>query len=183
MTARRVILASGGFWGAQEVLRRPTGVIATRTGYSGGDTPNAVARDHGNHAESVEVVFEDSVISFRALLEFFFRVHDPTTLNRQGDNVGPAFRSAIFYTSEQQKRIALDTIEDIEASGRWPGAIVTEVAPAGVFWEAEPENQDFLRKHVFGYTCHCVRPEWVLTRPSEPSEEKTRSVWNCNGER
>ncbi|GAA2056833.1 peptide-methionine (S)-S-oxide reductase MsrA [Leifsonia soli] len=162
MSTKRALLASGCFWGAQELLRHRPGVIHTRTGYSGGDTPNATYRNHGDHAETVEVIFDDDVITFRELLEFFFQVHDPTTLNRQGNDIGRSYRSAIFYTSEEQKEVALDTIRDVDASGLWPGKVVTEVTKAGSFWEAEPEHQDYLQKHPHGYTCHYVRPGWKL---------------------
>jgi peptide-methionine (S)-S-oxide reductase len=156
------ILAGGCFWGAQQLLRRRPGVISTRTGYSGGDTPNATYRNHGDHAESVEIVFDPDVISYRELLEFFFQIHDPSTKNRQGNDVGRAYRSAIFYTSDEQKQVALDTIADVDASGLWPGKVVTEVEPAGAFWEAEDEHQDYLEKNPYGYTCHYVRPGWKL---------------------
>jgi peptide-methionine (S)-S-oxide reductase len=167
MSTERAILASGCFWGAQELLRAKPGVITTRTGYSGGDTPQATYRDHGDHAESVEILFDNDVISFRELLEFFFQIHDPSTPNRQGNDIGRSYRSAIFYTSEAQKQVALDTIEDVDASGLWPGKVVTEVTAAGMFWEAEAEHQDFLQKYPLGYTCHYVRPDWKLaTRAS-----------------
>jgi peptide-methionine (S)-S-oxide reductase len=156
------ILAGGCFWGAQQLLRRRPGVISTRVGYSGGDTPNATYRNHGDHAEAVEIVFDPSLISYRDLLEFFFQIHDPSTKNRQGNDVGRAYRSAIFYTNDEQKRVALDTIEDVNASGLWPGTVVTEVEPAGEFWQAEEEHQDYLEKDPFGYTCHFVRPGWKL---------------------
>lgn len=168
MTVGRVILASGCFWGAQELLRSYPGVLATRTGYCGGRTLAPTNSDHDGHAMCVEVVYDRDVTSLRELLEFFFQIHDPTTPNRQGEHVGPSYRSAIFHTSQHQRRIALETISDIEESGRWPGKIVTEVAPAGSFWEAEPEHQDFLQKHAFGYTCHRVRPEWTLQKRVEP---------------
>jgi peptide-methionine (S)-S-oxide reductase len=166
-STERAILAGGCFWGAQDLLRRQPGVISTRVGYSGGDVPNATYRNHGTHAEAVEIVFDPDKISFRRLLEFFFQIHDPTTKNRQGNDIGMSYRSAIFYTSEEQKRVALDTIADVDASGIWPGKVVTEVAPAGPFWEAEPEHQDYLIKHPGGYTCHWVRPNWVLPRRAE----------------
>ena len=158
----RAILAGGCFWGMQDLIRKQDGVISSRVGYSGGDVPNATYRNHGTHAESIEIVFDPDRISFRRLLEFFFQIHDPTTLNRQGNDVGLSYRSAIFYTSEAQKRVALDTIADVEASGLWPGKVVTEVEPAGDFWEAEPEHQDYLKKFPRGYTCHFPRPDWVL---------------------
>jgi peptide-methionine (S)-S-oxide reductase len=156
------VLASGCFWGAQELLRSKRGVISTRAGYSGGSTPNATYRNHGDHAESVEVIFDPDVISFRDLLEFFFQIHDPSTRDRQGNDIGRSYRSAIFYTSEEQKQVALDTIKDVDASGLWPGKVVTEVEPAGVFWEAEDEHQDYLQKYPAGYTCHYIRTDWKL---------------------
>ncbi len=161
------ILAGGCFWGAQDLVRKLPGVISTRVGYSGGDVPNATYRNHGTHAEAVEIVFDPDKISFRRLLEFFFQIHDPTTKNRQGNDVGMSYRSAIFYTSPEQKAVAEDTIADVNASGLWPGKVVTEVAAAGPFWEAEREHQDYLIKHPGGYTCHWVRPNWVLPRRSE----------------
>jgi peptide-methionine (S)-S-oxide reductase len=156
------ILAGGCFWGVQDLLRRYPGVLATRVGYSGGDVPNATYRNHGTHAEAIEIVFDPAVISYRQLLEFFFQIHDPSTLNRQGNDRGLSYRSAIFFTTEDQKRVALDTIADVDASGLWPGKVVTEVAPAGPFWEAEPEHQDYLERIPNGYTCHFIRPGWTL---------------------
>jgi len=156
------ILAGGCFWGVQDLLRRYTGVIATRVGYSGGDTPNATYRNHGDHAEAIEIQFDPALISYRQLLEFFFQIHDPSTLNRQGNDLGRSYRSAIFYTSEDQRRVAMETIADVDASGLWPGKAVTEVEPAGDFWEAEPEHQDYLERIPNGYTCHFVRPNWRL---------------------
>ena len=159
------ILAGGCFWGAQELLRRRPGIVSTRVGYSGDDsTPNATYRNHGDHAEAVEIEFEPSEISYREILEFFFQIHDPSTKNRQGNDVGRSYRSAIFYENDEQKQVALDTIADVDASGLWPGAVVTEVEPAGEFWQAEEEHQDYLEKHPNGYTCHYVRPGWVLPR-------------------
>jgi peptide-methionine (S)-S-oxide reductase len=160
----QAILAGGCFWGVQDLIRRQPGVISTRVGYSGGDVANATYRNHGNHAEAVEITFDPSQTSYRDLLEFFFQIHDPTTIDRQGNDVGSSYRSAIFYTSGEQKRIAEDTIADVEASGLWPGKVVTEVAAAGPFWEAEPEHQDYLQKYPDGYTCHFVRPGWKLPR-------------------
>jgi peptide-methionine (S)-S-oxide reductase len=165
------ILAGGCFWGAQDLIRRQPGVISTRVGYSGGDVANATYRNHGTHAEAVEIVFDPEKTSFRKLLEFFFQIHDPTTKNRQGNDVGMSYRSAIFYASEAQKRVAEDTIADVDASGLWPGRVVTEVAPAGPFWEAEPEHQDYLIKHPGGYTCHFVRPNWVLPKRATAAAE------------
>ena len=160
----RAILAGGCFWGMQDLLRRFPGVISTRVGYSGGDVPNATYRNHGTHAEAIEIIFEPEKTSFRDLLEFFFQIHDPTTKNRQGNDLGLSYRSAIFYTSDEQRQIAEDTIADVDASGLWPGKVVTELAPAGDFWEAEPEHQDYLERYPEGYTCHYVRPGWKLLR-------------------
>jgi len=148
----------------QDLIRRYAGVISTRVGYTGGDVPNATYRNHGTHAEAIEIIFDPEQISYRKLLEFFFQIHDPTTRNRQGNDIGMSYRSAIFYTSEEQKNTAIDTIADVEASGLWPGKVVTEVTPAGPFWEAEPEHQDYLERIPNGYTCHFVRPNWVLPR-------------------
>ena len=156
------ILAGGCFWGMQDLIRKRPGVISTRVGYTGGDVPNATYRHHGNHAEAIEIVFDPRVVSYRDLLELFFQIHDPTTTNRQGNDVGASYRSAIFYASEAQKRVADDTIADVDASGLWPGKVVTEVSPAGPFWEAEPEHQDYLERYPDGYTCHFVRPNWKL---------------------
>jgi peptide-methionine (S)-S-oxide reductase len=158
----KAILAGGCFWGVQDLIRKRPGVISTRVGYTGGDVPNATYRNHHGHAEAIEIIFDPEQISFRDLLEFFFQIHDPTTLNRQGNDVGTSYRSAIFYTSDAQKKIAEDTIADVDASGLWPGKVVTEVTPAGPFWEAEPEHQDYLEKYPDGYTCHYVRPNWKL---------------------
>lgn len=164
MTAltERAVLAGGCFWGMQDLIRKQPGVIATRVGYSGGDVPNATYRNHGNHAESIEIVFDPSVVSYRRLLEFFFQIHDPTTRNRQGNDLGTSYRSAIFYLNDEQRRIAVDTIADVDASGLWPGKVVTELTPAGDFWEAEPEHQDYLERIPDGYTCHFIRPDWKL---------------------
>jgi peptide-methionine (S)-S-oxide reductase len=156
------ILAGGCFWGAQELLRKRPGVLSTRVGYSGGETPNATYRNHGNHAEAVEIVFDPTQISYRDLLEFFFQIHDPSTRNRQGNDIGASYRSAIFYLTDEQKHVAEETIADVDASGLWPGKVVTEVTPAGDFWEAEEEHQDYLVKYPNGYTCHFVRPGWKL---------------------
>jgi peptide-methionine (S)-S-oxide reductase len=158
----KAILAGGCFWGMQDLIRKRPGVISTRVGYSGGNVPNATYRNHGSHAEAIEIVFDPTVVSYRDLLEFFFQIHDPTTKNRQGNDVGASYRSAIFYTSDAQKRIAEDTIADVEASALWPGKVVTEVSPAGLLWEAEPEHQDYLERYPEGYTCHFVRPDWKL---------------------
>ena len=161
------ILAGGCFWGVQELLRHKDGVISTRVGYSGGDVPNATYRNHGTHAEAVEIVFDPSRISYRDILEFFFQIHDPTTRNRQGNDVCMSYRSAIYYGSAEQKRVAEDTIKDVEASGLWPGRVVTEVTPVGPFWEAEPEHQDYLERYPNGYTCHLIRPQWKLPRRAD----------------
>jgi peptide-methionine (S)-S-oxide reductase len=164
MTTEKAILAGGCFWGMEELFRREPGVVSTRVGYSGGDTPNATYRNHGDHAESIEVVYDPEKTDFRNLLEFFFQVHDPTTQDRQGNDIGRSYRSAIYYLSDDQKRVAEDTIADVEASGLWPGKVVTEVAPAGEFWQAEPEHQDYLQRYPNGYTCHYPRPNWKLPR-------------------
>ena len=156
------ILAGGCFWGVQDLVRKLDGVISTRVGYTGGDVPNATYRNHGTHAEAIEIVFDPDRISYRDLLEFFFQIHDPTTRNRQGNDVGLSYRSAIFYTSDEQKHVAEDTIADVDASGLWPGKVVTELSPAGPFWEAEPEHQDYLERIPDGYTCHYIRPGWKL---------------------
>jgi len=166
-TTEKAILAGGCFWGMQDLIRRRPGVLTTRVGYTGGDVPNATYRNHGSHAEAIEIVFDPEQISYRDLLEFFFQVHDPTTKNRQGNDIGLSYRSAIFYTNDQQKRVAYDTIADVDASGLWPGKVVTEVEPAGPFWEAEPEHQDYLERYPAGYTCHFVRPNWKLPHRKE----------------
>ncbi|WP_297593436.1 peptide-methionine (S)-S-oxide reductase MsrA [Mycobacterium sp.] len=162
MTNEKAILAGGCFWGMQELIRKQPGVVSTRVGYTGGDVPNATYRNHGTHAEAIEIVYDPAVTDFRAILEFFFQIHDPTTKDRQGNDRGASYRSAIFYLDEEQKRTALDTIADVEASGLWPGKVVTEVSPAGDFWEAEPEHQDYLQHYPSGYTCHYIRPGWKL---------------------
>ena len=167
MATEKAILAGGCFWGMQDLIRRYDGVISTRVGYSGGDVPNATYRNHGDHAEAIEIVFDPDTISYRELLEFFFQIHDPTTKNRQGNDVGRSYRSAIYYTNDEQKAVAEDTIADVDASGIWPGKVVTEVEPAGDFWEAEPEHQDYLEKFPSGYTCHFVRRDWQLPRRNE----------------
>ena len=160
----RAVLAGGCFWGMQDLIRKMPGVEATRVGYSGGEVPNATYRNHGNHAEAIEIMFDPEVISYREILEFFFQIHDPSTPNRQGNDRGASYRSAIYYVDEAQKAVALDTIADVDASGLWPGKVVTEVEPVGDFWEAEPEHQDYLERIPNGYTCHFVRPGWVLPR-------------------
>ena len=164
MMTETALLAGGCFWGMQDLIRKVPGVVSTRVGYSGGDVENATYRHHGTHAEAIEITFDPAQISYRRLLEFFFQIHDPTTPNRQGNDIGPSYRSAIFYTSEAQRQTAFDTIADVDASGLWPGKVVTELAPAGPFWQAEPEHQDYLERFPNGYTCHRIRPGWVLPR-------------------
>jgi peptide-methionine (S)-S-oxide reductase len=160
----RAVLAGGCFWGMQDLLRRYPGVISTRVGYTGGDLVNATYRNHEGHAEAIEIIFDPQKISYRRLLELFFQIHDPTTLNRQGNDIGISYRSAIFYSTDEQKKISEETIADVNASGLWPGKVVTEVVPAGSFWEAEPEHQDYLERIPNGYTCHFVRPNWVIPK-------------------
>jgi peptide-methionine (S)-S-oxide reductase len=167
MTTERAVLAGGCFWGMQDLIRKLPGVISTRVGYTGGDVPNATYRNHGTHAEAIEINFDPAKTGYRKILEFFFQIHDPSTKNRQGNDRGTSYRSAIYFTSEEQKAIALDTIADVDASGLWPGKVVTEVEPAGDFWEAEPEHQDYLERIPNGYTCHFARPTWVLPRRNE----------------
>ena len=167
-STERAIIAGGCFWGMQGLLRRYPGVISTRVGYSGGDVPNATYRNHGTHAEAIEIIFDPDKLSYRTLLEFFFQIHDPTTKDRQGNDVGSSYRSEIFYTSDEQREVAEETIADVDASGLWPGKVVTDVSEAGPFWEAEPEHQDYLQRIPNGYTCHFVRPDWKL-----PHREKT----------
>ena len=160
----RAVLAGGCFWGMQDLIRRLPGVEATRVGYTGGDVANATYRNHGTHAEGIEILFDPAKISYRDLLEFFFQIHDPSTQDRQGNDRGTSYRSGIYYTSEAQHQTALDTIADVDASGLWPGKVVTEVKPAGDFWQAEPEHQDYLERIPNGYTCHFPRPNWVLPK-------------------
>ena len=162
MNTERAVLAGGCFWGMQDLIRRYEGVVSTRVGYSGGDVPNATYRRHGTHAEAIEIVFDPARISYRKLLEFFFQIHDPTTRDRQGNDAGLSYRSAIFYTNDAQKLVAQDTIADVNASGLWPGKVVTELTAAGPFWEAETEHQDYLERIPNGYTCHFIRPDWTL---------------------
>ncbi len=162
--SERAVLAGGCFWGMQDLIRRLPGVTGTRVGYTGGDVENATYKNHGTHAEGIEITYDPSQISYRKLLEFFFQIHDPTTVNRQGNDLGMSYRSAIYYVNEDQKAVALDTIADVEASGIWPGKVVTEVEPVGAFWDAEEEHQDYLVKHPNGYTCHFPRPDWVLPK-------------------
>jgi peptide-methionine (S)-S-oxide reductase len=169
-SSEKAILAGGCFWGVQGLVRRMAGVISTRVGYSGGDVRNATYRNHGTHAEAIEIIFDPKILSYRKLLEFFFQIHDPSTLNRQGNDRGTSYRSAIFYTSEEQKATAEDTVADVNASGIWPGKAVTEIAPAGDFWEAEPEHQDYLERYPDGYTCHYIRPNWTL--PARPQARR-----------
>jgi len=164
MSQERAILAGGCFWGMQDLIRRRPGILSTRVGYSGGEVPNATYRNHGNHAEAIEIIFDPAITSYRELLEFFFQIHDPSTVDRQGNDRGASYRSAIYYTSDEQRAVAEDTISDVDASGLWPGKVVTELAPAGDFWEAEPEHQDYLERIPHGYTCHFVRPNWTLPR-------------------
>ena len=174
-TQERAVLAGGCFWGMQDLIRKMPGVVSTRVGYSGGDVPNATYRNHGTHAEAIEVVFDPARLSYRKLLEFFFQVHDPSTKNRQGNDRGVSYRSAIYYTSDEQKRFAEDTIADVDASGLWPGRVVTEVEPAGAFWPAEPEHQDYLERIPNGYTCHFVRADWKLPARSAAPTAKAAS--------
>jgi len=164
MTTQRAVLAGGCFWGMQDLIRKMPGVVSTRVGYSGGEVPNATYRNHGNHAEAIEIIFDPARLSFRDLLEFFFQIHDPSTPDRQGNDLGPSYRSAIFYADDTQKQIAEDTIADVDASGLWPGKVVTELSPVSDFWEAEPEHQDYLERIPNGYTCHFARPNWKLPR-------------------
>ena len=168
------ILAGGCFWGMQELVRKRPGVVSTRVGYSGGDVANATYRDHGSHAEAIEIVFDPARTSYRDILEFFFQIHDPTTVDRQGNDRGSSYRSAIYFASDAQRRVVEDTIADVEASSLWPGKVVTELAPAGPFWEAETEHQDYLQRYPTGYTCHFVRPGWVLPRRSEATTVGSR---------
>ena len=160
--SERAVLAGGCFWGMQDLIRKMPGVLSTRVGYTGGDVPNATYRYHGTHAEGIEVIFDPDQISYRKLLEFFFQIHDPSTLNRQGNDRGLSYRSAIYFENDSQKAEAERTIKDVDASGLWPDKVVTEVEPVGDFWEAEPEHQDYLERIPNGYTCHYVRPNWVL---------------------
>ena len=162
MNEERAALAGGCFWGMQDLFRHYDGVLATRVGYTGGDVPNATYLDHGTHAEAIEIRFDPGKVSYRQILEFFFQIHDPTTPDRQGNDRGPSYRSVVFYTSDEQKRVAVETIADVNASGLWPGMVVTEVVPAGAFWVAEREHQDYLERFPNGYTCHFVRPGWKL---------------------
>jgi peptide-methionine (S)-S-oxide reductase len=164
MTTERAVLAGGCFWGMQDLIRKMPGVKETRVGYTGGDVPNATYRHHGTHAEGIEILFDPAVLSYRDLLEFFFQIHDPSTQDRQGNDMGTSYRSAIYYTSDAQKRVAEETMRDVDASGLWPGKVVTELEPAGPFWEAEAEHQDYLELFPNGYTCHFPRPGWKLPK-------------------
>jgi peptide-methionine (S)-S-oxide reductase len=168
---KRAVLAGGCFWGMQDLIRKLPGVIATRVGYTGGDVANATYRNHGTHAEGIEIIFNPAIISYRRVLEYFFQIHDPSTTNRQGADIGTSYRSAIYYVDEEQKRVAEDTIADVDASGLWPGKVVTAVEPVGEFWLAEPEHQDYLERHVDGYTCHFPRAGWVLPRRQAPAQQ------------
>ena len=170
---QQAVFAGGCFWGMQDLIRRRPGVISTRVGYCGGDVANATYRHHGSHAEAIEIIFDPHVTSYRELLEFFFQIHDPTTKNRQGNDRGTSYRSAIFYADDSQRAIAEDTILDVNASGLWPGPVVTELSPLGPFWEAEPEHQDYLDRYPNGYTCHFARPGWVLPRRKDQSDNTT----------
>ncbi len=170
MSTERAVLAGGCFWGMQDLIRKQPGVTQTRVGYTGGDVPDATYRNHGTHAEGIEILFDPSKTSYRKLLEFFFQIHDPTTANRQGNDIGLSYRSAIYYVDEDQKAVALDTIADVNASGIWPGTVVTELEPVSAFWDAEPEHQDYLQRLPNGYTCHFARPDWVLPKRSEAAE-------------
>lgn len=167
MAQERAVLAGGCFWGMQDLIRNLPGVEKTRVGYTGGDVRNATYRNHGTHAEGIEIFFNPAEISYRRILEFFFQIHDPTTANRQGNDQGSSYRSAIYYVNDVQKQTALDTIADVDASGLWPGKVVTELAPAGDFWEAEPEHQDYLERFPTGYTCHYPRPNWMLPKRAD----------------
>jgi len=167
MTTERAVLAGGCFWGMQDLIRRNPGVLSTRVGYSGGDVKNATYRNHGTHAEAIEILFDPAIISYRDILEFFFQIHDPTTKNRQGNDLGMSYRSAIYYADDAQKAVTLDTIADVNVSGLWPGKVATEVEPVGDFWQAEPEHQDYLARYPNGYTCHFPRPNWKLQRRVE----------------
>jgi len=167
MMHQRAVLAGGCFWGMQDLIRKIPGVISTRVGYTGGDVSHATYRNHGTHAEGIEIIFDAEVVSYRKLLEFFFQIHDPTTVDRQGNDRGLSYRSAIYYSDEQQKKVAEDTIADVNASGLWPGKVVTQLEAVGDFWEAEPEHQDYLLLTPGGYTCHYPRPGWVLPERSQ----------------
>ena len=166
MSHERTVLAGGCFWGMQELIRNLPGVVSTRVGYTGGDVPNATYPNHGTHAEAIEIVFDNELTSYRTMLEFFFQIHDPSTKNQQGNDRGTSYRSAIYTENQEQHQVAVDTIADVDASGLWPGPVVTEIEAVGDFWEAEPEHQDYLERLPHGYTCHFVRPGWVLPKRS-----------------
>lgn len=166
MAEERAVLAGGCFWGMQDLIRKLPGVVSTRVGYTGGDVDNASYRNHGTHAEGIEIVFNNTQTNYRAMLEFFFQIHDPSTENSQGNDRGLSYRSAIYYVDDAQREMALQTIVDVDASGLWPAKVVTQLEPAGSFWEAEPEHQDYLERTPNGYTCHFVRPGWVLPKTS-----------------
>jgi peptide-methionine (S)-S-oxide reductase len=167
MAEERAVLAGGCFWGMQDLIRKQPGILRTRVGYTGGEVKNATYRNHGNHAEGIEIIYDPARTDYRTILEFFFQIHDPTTLNRQGNDIGPSYRSEIYYVNDEQRRIAEDTIADVNASGLWPAKVVTKVSPVGDFWEAEPEHQDYLERYPNGYTCHFIRPGWKLPRRAE----------------
>ena len=167
---QRAVLAGGCFWGMQDLIRKQPGIVSTRVGYTGGDVPNATYRNHGTHAEGIEIIFDPAVTRYRNVLEYFFKIHDPTTKNRQGNDVGLSYRSGIWYVDEDQKRVAEDTIADVDASGLWGGKVVTEVEPVGDFWEAEADHQDYLEKRPNGYTCHFPRPDWVIPKRHNAGE-------------
>ncbi len=167
--SERAVLAGGCFWGMQDLIRKHPGILSTRVGYTGGDVTNATYKNHGTHAEGIEVNFDPAVLSYRELLELFFQIHDPTTINQQGNDRGLSYRSAIYFEDDAQQAVAIDTIADIEASGIWPGKVVTEVEPVGDFWQAEPEHQDYLQRLPNGYTCHFPRPDWVLPKRAKAS--------------
>ena len=175
-TTQRAVLAGGCFWGMQDLFRRLPGVTSTRAGYTGGDVPHATYRNHGTHAEGIEILFDPERTSYRRILEYFFQIHDPTTPNRQGNDRGPSYRSAIYYVDDDQRNVALETIADVNASGLWPGTVVTEVEPVGDFWEAEPEHQDYLERYPQGYTCHFPRPDWVLPSRSAKADPASQEV-------
>ena len=162
MTIESAILAGGCFWGMQDLIRKLPGVQTTRVGYTGGEVQNATYRNHEGHAEAIEIEFDNEVTSFRDILVYFFQIHDPSTIDSQGNDRGASYRSEIFYLTQDQQAVALKAIEDVNASGLWPGTVVTKVTPAGEFWLAEPEHQDYLERIPNGYTCHFPRSDWVL---------------------
>jgi len=162
MTMETAILAGGCFWGMEDLIRKQPGVVSTRVGYTGGEVPNATYRNHGNHAEAIEIEFDGEHTNYRNILAYFFQIHDPTTTNRQGNDKGPSYRSEIFYLSDKQHQVALETIQAVNQTGLWPGPVVTQVSPASEFWQAEPEHQDYLQRQPNGYTCHFPRTDWLL---------------------